>query len=247
MQSIEIKTAQNVTIEYELASLRERILAFFIDVIIIATAYLMLFVLIISIFVEAFDQGGMIGRVISFLPIFGFILYQFLFELLADGQSLGKKVMGIKVVRIDGRQPNTTDYLLRSIFHIADTLFTSGILAALVISTSGKRQRLGDMAVNTTVIRKGINQRFRLEDILNIQSLDNYTPSFPAVKTLTDNDMLAIKNVITRYMSHRNEAHEEALNTLVKRLQDLLDIPQFEGAKIEFLRTLLRDYIVLTR
>lgn len=92
-----------------------------------------------------------------------------------------------------------------------------------------------------------MNQRFRLEDILNIQSLENYTPSYPEVKALSDEDMLTIKSVISRYRKHHNEAHEEVLEQLVKRLQDLLNISQIPGSKIEFLQTLLRDYIVLTR
>jgi uncharacterized RDD family membrane protein YckC len=246
MPSIEIKTAQNVTIEYELASLRERILASFIDLVIVGTGTFMIFFLFIMGITDQMNDA-MIGRILGFLPLFGFILYQYFSELLSDGQSLGKKAMGIKVVRLDGKQPGSSDYLLRAVFHVADTIFTSGILAAMVISTTAKRQRLGDLTANTTVIRKDLNQRFRLEDILNIQSLENYTPSYPEVKMLTDEDMLTIKSVISRYRKYQNEAHNEILDQVVKHLQDLLNIPQYEGTKIEFLQTLLRDYIVLTR
>lgn len=246
MQSIEIKTTQNVTIEYELASLRDRILAFIIDLTIIGFCYLMLFLFFASTFGRAMDTS--FGRIVlGLLPVLGFIGYQFMSELFSNGQSVGKKALNIRVVRLDGRQPSTTDYLLRSIFHIIDTIFSSGILAALVISTSVKRQRLGDMTANTTVIRTSNNLKFRLADILNIDSLEEYTPVYPAVKQLSDEDMLVIKSVIRRAMLHKNEAHLQLVFDLSEKLSQLLDIQAPPTDKIEFLKTLLRDYIVLTR
>src|SRR5690606_13798469 len=111
-----------------------------------------------------------------------FVIYQLFSEILADGQSWGKKAMGIKVVRIDGKEPGLSDYFLRAIFHITDTFASLGILAALMISSSEKKQRLGDMTANTAVIRVRFNLRFRLEDILKINTLENYEPTYPEVR-----------------------------------------------------------------
>jgi uncharacterized RDD family membrane protein YckC len=246
MQRIEIKTTQNVTIEYELASLRDRILAFVIDITIVGIAYLILSVFFTTAF-SVFLDGSMLGVIMALLPVVGFIGYQFFSELFSDGQSLGKRALNIKVVRLDGRQPSLTDFLLRAVFHIIDTIFSSGILAALVVSTSVKRQRLGDMTANTTVIRTNNHLNFRLEDILNIESLEKYTPKYPEVKKMSDEDMLVIKNVIRRYQMYDNPAHAKIVNQLIGRLSILLDIQTPNGNKIEFLRTLLKDYIVLTR
>lgn len=246
MQRIEIKTTQNVRIEYELASLRDRILAFVIDLTVVTIAYL-IFTLFFTAAFDKFLDGSMLGVILALLPVVGFIAYQFFSEFFSDGQSLGKKALNIKVVRLDGRQPSLTDFLLRAIFHIIDTIFSSGILAALVISTSVKRQRLGDMTANTTVIRTSNHLNFRLEDILKIESLEKYTPQYPEVKKLRDEDMLIIKNVIRRYQLYDNPAHADIIDDLVQKLSKLLDIPAPGTNKLEFLRTLLKDYIVLTR
>jgi uncharacterized RDD family membrane protein YckC len=247
MDTIEIRTTQNVVIEYELASLRERILAFFVDLVIIGAFYIFISITLLSLMMNSNSDSGMLGVFYSLFPILLFMLYQLLSEVLADGQSWGKKAMGIKVVRLDGQEPGLSDYLLRTLFHMADTLFTGGILAALLISSSAKNQRLGDMTANTTVIRVRHNLRFRLEDILNISSLDDYEPQYPEVKQLSEQDMLLIKSTIARYRSHKNAAHEEALNQLVTHLKELLGIMDAPANKVEFLRTLLRDYIVITR
>jgi len=168
-------------------------------------------------------------------------------EIIADGQSWGKKAMGIKVVRLDGQEPSLIDYLLRAVFLIVDVLLSVGILAALLISSSNNSQRLGDMTANTTVIRVKFGFRFRLEDILKINSLDDYEPAYPEVRRLSEKDMLLIKTIITRYRKHRNQAHREVINDLVQNLTKRLDILEPPKNKIEFLKTLIRDYIVLTR
>ena len=155
--------------------------------------------------------------------------------------------MGLKVVRLDGKEPGLSDYLLRAVFHIVDSLFTFGVLGALLISSSNKSQRLGDMTANTTVIRVKFNLRFQLEDILKINSLEDYEPTFPEVRKLSEKDMLLIKNIIARERKYRNQAHTQVVNDLITKLMDILDIVERPKDKIEFLKTLIRDYIVLTR
>ena len=246
MKTIDIRTTQNVTIEYELATLRERLLSFFIDFIIVYVVSLILFFTMASGFTEAFlalENYGLMAIVIySF-----FIFYQLFSEILADGQSWGKKAVGIKVVRLDGQEPGLSEYLQRAVFHIIDTLFSFGVVAALLVSSSNKSQRLGDMTANTTVIRVRFSLRFRLEDILRINSLEDYEPAYPEVRKLSEKDMLLIKSIITRYRLYRNQAHREVVNRLVERLKDELSLDEIPGNKIDFLKTLIRDYIVLTR
>ncbi len=243
MQTIEIRTTQNVTIEYELASLRERFFSFFIDVLIVGSFYFALVMVLSSIGSILFENPGLI----SLMLIGMFIFYQLLSEILADGQSWGKKAMGIKVVRLDGKEPNLSDYLLRAVFHIIDSIMSLGVLAALMISSSNKNQRLGDMTANTTVIRIKFNLRFRLEDILKINTIEDYEPTYPEVRRLSEKDMLLIKTIISRYRKYRNKAHQEVIDELVGNLVRQLDISETPRDKIAFLKTLIRDYIVLTR
>ena len=248
MRTIDITTTQNVTIEYELASLRERFFAFFIDFMIVVAFYLILFLSTLSIWEDMMVESSILAYFfLTLLPIACFILYQLLSEILADGQSWGKRAMGLKVVRLDGQEPGLSDYLLRAVFHIVDTIFSFGVLAALLISSSMKSQRLGDMTANTTVIRIKFNLRFQLEDILKINSLADYEPSYPEVRKLSEDDMLLIKNIISRYTKYRNKAHEEAIQQLLVKLMKILDIKQKPQDPIQFFKTLIRDYIVLTR
>lgn len=249
MNTIEIRTTQNVVIEYELASLRERILAFLLDLLIFGMLYLVVVLLLLGPIIRSLSSDGSLLLVVVYqiLPIGGFMAYHLASEIVANGQTWGKRTMGIRVVRLDGKEPGLSDHLLRAVFLIVDFIFSAGVFAALLISSSLKNQRLGDMTANTTVIRLQQNLRFRLSDILNISSLDDYDPHYPQVTQLSEEDMLLIKQVITRYRSHHNPAHAQAVRELVGRLQELLGIQQVPGDKVEFLKTLIRDYIVITR
>ncbi|GAB4491421.1 MAG: hypothetical protein OHK0019_11620 [Saprospiraceae bacterium] len=243
-KTIEITTTQNVTIEYELAPLRERMLAWLLDLIIVVLGYILAYQ-----FLSLFFGGISDGAIVFFLlPLLLYFLYNIFFEIWNGGQSPGKMVMNTKVVRLDGKDPEWSDVMLRSLLQLVDSLFSAGVVGVLLIKTTGKSQRFGDMAANTTVIRLyNSHLAYRLEDILSISSLESYQPVFPQVRQLSERDMIFIKNVLGRRQKYPNRAHEEVLEDLVTHLMPLLGIEQRPANRLEFLKTLLRDYIVLTR
>ncbi len=245
MRTIDIRTTQNVTIEYELAPVSDRIFAYLIDLLLLATVHTVFAMMLLNLFNVQDDQ--IFAFVFGFLPFFELILYHFFLELLRHGQTFGKSAMGIQVVRTDGQQPTVGDHLLRSIFLIIDVIFSSGIIAVLLISSSDRRQRLGDMTANTTVIKVKQNLRFLLSDILKINTLDDYEPQYTEVKKLSEQDMLLIKSALNRYAEFKNDAHARVIREVTEKVRQKLDIVEVPRDKPEFLRTLLRDYIVLTR
>ncbi|MDQ4001563.1 MAG: RDD family protein, partial [Actinomycetota bacterium] len=69
------------------------------------------------------------------------------------GQTLGKKLLGIKVVREDtGAVPGVRAAAIRSVLRLVDGLF-SYLVAFIAVLASAKNQRLGDMAAHTLVVR----------------------------------------------------------------------------------------------
>ncbi|NJL75929.1 MAG: RDD family protein [Saprospiraceae bacterium] len=162
--------------------------------------------------------------------------YHFLMEVFANGQSLGKKSLGIKVVRLDGAETQLGDHLLRAVFYFLDVSLSIGTIAAIAVSASPNRQRLGDLAANTTVIRLKSQVLFKLEDILKIDSIEHYEPTYPEVRQLSEEDMLLIKNIISRYRDNQNLAHEQAVMNLCDRLSEILDV-EAPPNEIEFLKT----------
>ena len=91
MNTIFVTTSQNIDVEYDLASLGERIAGYFIDLLIII-AYIIIIILLASLF-HLFTQETVWVTILLFLPV---MFYDLACEVLLNGQSVGKKMMKIK-------------------------------------------------------------------------------------------------------------------------------------------------------
>ncbi len=242
MRTIEITTTQNVTIEYELASFRDRFFAFFLDFLILN--FSILFLYLSWMYVFGTDRSDYFLYLVL-LPLY--LFYSPASEIWMNGQSLGKKAIGIKVAKLNGKQALISDYLIRWAFRLVDIWFSSGTIAAVLVNSTVRGQRLGDMLAHTTVVKTRSSLSIEIADVLRINTRENYEPTYPQVRGLSESDMLLIKSVIERTRKYNNKAHIEAQDMLVQKLKSVLDIAETPKDNVAFLKTLLNDYIVLTR
>lgn len=241
MKNIEIITTQNVVLQYELASLRDRILAFVLDIILLTVAVLMLTGIVSGIFAgsEALLTIGL------FMVSCVFIFYSLAFESLNNGQSLGKMAMKIRVIKLAGGHATFSDYAARWAFRMIDIYFSLGGVALILIMSSSKAQRIGDIIANTAVIKTVPNVDIDLHGLLAIHNT-SYTPKYQQAKKLQEQEALLIKTTLERYRKFENVSHAEALTMLAERVREILGIDD-AGEPTVFLRTVLQDYIVLSR
>ncbi len=183
--------------------------------------------------------------ILFLLPVY--LFYSLALESIMDGRTIGKLAMGMKVVKLTGAEPILNDYLIRWTFRMIDIWGTGGALASLLVGSSTKRQRLGDMIANTTVIRLRSSMNLRFEDIDRIKSLENYEVTYPGVRQFSEQDMLLIKTTLNRYNRYPNQAHREAVGEVLHAVMEKLQIQQTPKEPLRFLKTVINDYIVLTR
>lgn len=195
-------------------------------------------------FVEGLENTDAIF-ILFLLPVY--LFYSLALESIMDGRTIGKLAMGMKVVKLTGIEPILNDYLIRWTFRMIDIWGTGGALASLLVGSSPKRQRLGDMIANTTVIRLKSSMNLRFEDIDRIKSLENYEVSYPAARQFSEQDMLLIKTTLNRYNRYPNQAHREAVGEVLHAVMEKLQIQQTPKQPLRFLKTVINDYIVLTR
>jgi len=244
MRSINIRTTQNVIINYDLAPLRDRFIALFLDILLAFLSYL-LTIMVVTRF--SIDDDGAFYAMVPYLMILIFFSYCLGMEIFHKGQTLGKKIMGVRVLKLDGSEPSLSDFVIRSVFHLIDTYLCIGVLGAIFIATSEYGQRMGDRAANTVVVKLNISGAFNLMDILNISTIDEYEPIYTDIKNIGEEDMLVVKNAIIKYRDNPSSANAQLLNKLSTKLVRLLDIREVPKDNLEFLKTLIKDYIVLTR
>ncbi|MFD2034882.1 RDD family protein [Belliella marina] len=231
MKEFQIKTAQNINIHQNTANVGSRILAYLLDAV-----FIFLFI-VLAIFLgsKIFENSSFS---LTFYTVMGLpiLLYHLLFESLMDGQSPGKMVLQIRVVKVDGSKAGLGDYLIRWLLRIVDISFTSGGLAILSILISGKGQRIGDLAAGTTVI----SEKFitNLQNTLLVDLPENYVPKYSQAMILTDKQVQDIKQI-------KNEALKSGDFGLIQKLAaktaDLLQVT-YEEKSLAFLDQVIRDY-----
>ena len=250
MATIRIHTTQNVTLEYEVASIGSRIVAMLLDYLVMAAWVGAWFYLLFK--VASLDHSSSSGdfnwsspagivAILIFAVILGPPIFYFLLaEIFMNGQSLGKKALDLRVVRLDGTAPRVGDYFLRWLLRLVDFGFGNGLVAVITIALNGKGQRLGDLAAGTTVIsvRPRTAPLTQLADLAAAATPVGYQPVFPQAADLSDHDVALLRQLLGRSLQQENFLllHETAL-----KIKQLLHIQTDLGDEA-FLRTILRDH-----
>ena len=269
MAVIKVPTNFNIDVEFEIPEFYRRLISLLIDIV-IEYFYLRIAT---EIFRSIRDNSGWdidtqynlqaVGLLL-FLPV---LLYHLVMEITMNGQSIGKKIMGIRVVNEIGGRPGISQFLIRWLLRVSDLWIavililvisdpdfgrdfetTFVILAALaflitdiaLVVSSKKRQRIGDILAKTILIN--VRTRGNIEDTVFMPVADNYVPSFPQIMQLSDNDINAIKSIleIARKKGDFNLA-ESASVKIKTHLRIESAMPPFD-----FLDVLLKDYNFLS-
>ena len=235
MNTIRITTTQNIELEYELASLGERILGRIIDGLILVAYAAVVAIMLVS--ANLLDGNGWLVLVFG-SPI---IFYDLAFEVFMNGQSVGKKVMNIKVISLDGGQPTLGQYIIRWVFRLIDFTLTSSLCALITVAVSEKKQRVGDMVGGTALIKTIARTGFQQTMYVPAEPV-NYTARFPEVISLSDQDMQLVKEVINTV---RRTGNTMLAYQAATRIKETLNV-QSELEPLEFLQQVLMDYNYLT-
>jgi uncharacterized RDD family membrane protein YckC len=267
MSIVRVPTNFNIDLEFEVPEFYRRLLAWLIDVV------LLFFYLKIA--GEIYDSTARSGnplnndrdmnlqffRNLLWVPVF---IYHPLCEITLKGQSMGKKIMGLRVVNENGGKPGISQFLIRWLIRTTDLLIVIILLlnvailanmqwlwaligsilllitdVILVISTK-KAQRLGDILAKTILIR--IHTKSSIDDTVFIAVADNYIPSFPQIMRLSDKDINAIKSILETSRKKGDFNMAAAASEKIKNhLQIVSSLSPFD-----FLDVLLKDYNYLS-
>lgn len=228
--SVAIRTSQNVVLEYEPASIGDRILATLIDYVV----FLGWVLLTLAV------PAGMGMRLVTFyvvLVILPIVFYDLLCEYFLNGRSVGKLAMGTRVVMLDGSQPGIGAYLLRWVLRIVESVpFLWGIVPIITVAANGKGQRLGDIAGGTSVVK--IKPAVSLTDVLHRPMPENYVVQFPDVRLLSDRDVGIVREILER-------GDGMAQLQTANKVKEVTGVESTLGPRA-FLETVLTDYVFLT-
>jgi uncharacterized RDD family membrane protein YckC len=230
MYSIEVRTAQNVFIHYPVASVGERIGACLID---------RLILIVYSIAIVALFGSLKLGEMwVWILTIMlPWLLYFVLFEIFMNGQTPGKRLLNMQVVRLDGSRATIGDFILRWIFGMVELYFLGGAIALIFVAAGGKGQRLGDLVAGTSVIKQAEQKEVSSKEVF-VTAEDTYVPTFFNATSLTQSEIDLIQRALEVSRDHGNA---KPMLAITEKLKNQLGI-QTDMPPVKFLYTLIKDY-----
>jgi uncharacterized RDD family membrane protein YckC len=260
MSEVKVSTHFNIDLEFIAPPFHRRLGAWLIDLILGILYVWFASVLINSIYFEDRMASGAISLLV-WLPL---ILYHFLCEVLMNGQSIGKKLLGMRVVSENGGKPSIGQFVIRFLIRTSDLMivvsifivemiqyhgpevlwFIGGSFLLLVIDiilvNTKKQQRLGDLLANTMLIET--KQKEDISNTIFQEVADSYVPSFPQVMRLSDRDINALKAILDT--ARKRQDYDMAEMAAIK-IRNHLQIETSLSA-YDFLDVLLKDYNYLS-
>lgn len=262
MSVIRIATNFNIELEFTAASFGRRLIAWTLDLL-LQIFYLLIAGRFLRWMMRGLDPTSNSDYdlwAIVLVLMLPFFLYHLVCELTMNGQSVGKRIMGIRVVNATGGRPSVSQYIIRWLIRTSDYAVLLIILNApyavlgnsffqamgasllllftdvVLVNSTKKSQRLGDLLAHTILI--STKQDGTIEDTLFLQVAETYVPQFPQVMRLSDRDMNAIKSLLDA----ANQRHDaELAERAAAKIKNHLSI-QTDCGGFVFLETLLKDY-----
>src|SRR5450432_287582 len=248
MLSVKLDTGFNIEVDFPISPFHRRMFAFCIDAIL-----MYLYILLCARFMENFPSSKTSSREwISVLLGIPVLIYYPFMEILTNGQSVGKKVLGIRVITLEGGEASVSQYLLRWIFRSADfpiwiffsiwagalpwysSVFVFSGIACVILSD--KSQRIGDIIAGTIVIFT--RSKTSWQDTVFTEIEAGYKPRYPQVMQLSDKDLNSLKMIIETVKKNNN--HDLAFR-IAERIKWKLNMQGDQDA-LDFLESLLKDY-----
>jgi uncharacterized RDD family membrane protein YckC len=240
MEKIKIPTSFNIELEFETPEFHKRLFAWLIDFVILITYYIIIMNMLqkISALHKTSDNelpfmyNLSAVYLLCFVPI---LIYHLFFEIIMNGQSIGKKILNLRVISDEGGRPALHQYLIRWLLRPFDFFFF-GLVGLLTVVNTKKSQRLGDLAAGTLIIKTKILND--IDDMVFLELNDDYQPKFKQVMRLSDRDMNTIKGVLNNCKRYKTF---DVAARMSEKIRNVLDIKDYQEP-VEFLETLLKDY-----
>lgn len=238
MQQVAIHTPQNVEIGFPTAELGKRIAAKLIDYVVVYLLYLIIEGIHESMYgtsIWEYDYWeAMATFILLFIPVY---TYSFWMESILRGQSLGKLIMKLQVMRMDGQPYSWENALIRWMFFLVDWLPSFGITGFIAVSTSEKAQRLGDLAANTVVVSR--KKEIGIDQTILLELSSNYQPVYAQVIRLSDNDMRIIKDSLENAIKNKDY---ETIRKLRNKIESVMQTVDKSVNDVTFIQTVMKDF-----
>jgi uncharacterized RDD family membrane protein YckC len=224
-RTLDVRTPESIAFSYELAGIGSRFLAVSIDLIV---QILILIALIWGLaaagshlptakhassisskFVQSLAIG--IAVFVVFVIFFGYFI---IFEAVWNGQTPGKRALGLRVVRDGGYPVDFTAALVRNLIRVGEMMFGFYAISAVAAIFSPENKRLGDMAAGTIVVREA-----RMQSPTSMLREIREEPVYAATAYVSGDERAIVKRFLERRDSLNPDRRVELAHQLAERVR----------------------------
>lgn len=220
-RTVEVETPEQVLLDFELADLGSRFLALVADGAVLATT-------VVGLVALAWGLSELFGGIppwlegwtaavwilLLFVVVFGYFI---LFEGLADGRTLGKRWVGIRVMHDGGHPITFRGSAIRNLVRLVDLQpLVSGLVGGATMMVHPYTKRLGDLAAGTVVVRD--RGRTSLREALEAFEAPAEPTTLPLEPRLDEERFVALERFVARRDELAPEARERLAGSLLERL-----------------------------
>ena len=159
-EQVDIKTPEFVSLQFQSAGLGSRTAAFIIDQLILMTVNVIIIIclgFVLYGFDDLFFLTEFMSYPIAITLIVLFLLnwgYFFVLEYFSGGKTIGKRVIGIRVIQENGHSLTILSSFIRNLVRIIDSLPANYLVGMLMIFFHPKNKRIGDLVAGTIVVHE---------------------------------------------------------------------------------------------
>jgi uncharacterized RDD family membrane protein YckC len=248
MLSVKLDTGFNIEVVFPISPFHRRMFAWCTDILLMFLYWLFCEKIVFGLLGNKIANKEWVWVLLG-LPV---LLYYPAMEILTNGQTVGKKLLGIRVITLEGGQASVSQYILRWLFRTVDfpiwifpAIFTNALpwycsiltfsgIGCVIISQ--KSQRIGDIIAGTIVIFT--RSKTSWQDTVFTEVEAGYRPRYQQVMRLSDKDINSLKSIIGT-VKKKND-HEIAFR-IAERIKWKLSMHSDQDS-LDFLETLLKDY-----
>ncbi|HEY6325555.1 MAG TPA: RDD family protein [Candidatus Cybelea sp.] len=227
---LEVRTPESIAFNYELAGLGSRFLALIVDQAIQILTLVAIFAGILlagaraaqhrspAVLTDKLAESLAIALVVAilFIVLFGYFIA---FEALWNGQTPGKKLLGLRVVRDGGYPIDFGASLIRNLIRVGEQLVGYYLLAAVSALVSPENKRLGDLAAGTIVVRDA-----RLAPPRDFSQRAEPEPAYSPTAYLSGEERALVKRFLERRSALSPERRQELAAQLASRVRDRVPV-----------------------
>lgn len=248
IREIIIETPEKIRFTYHIAEIGTRIAAYIVDALV-----QVLIMVVVSLMLMA---GGFVGHIpgqehirnltAAFLMIMLFLLrwfYFVFFEVVMEGQSLGKKMMRIRVIKDNGDSLDFPTIVLRNFMRVVDGFPVFPLTGGFIGLIDAKSRRLGDIIANTVVVDE-IQFNLTLPDFnvrLTHGGQDGVQYTY-AKKRLNENELYIIRRFLNEYDRLPVPKQAEIADRLAEQVRSRLGIDDDASDSLIFLERIYEQH-----